>query len=135
MREADIALARLPLRVAVPAVPIHNVEFRYRGRRFYWRKKNYFRVVRRHQFDATLVSVACERGMRLHQQETFRGFGRLDPSAVSPANDRLQAETDRGIYRTRMLVGAEGANKHRPFQVEHPGEAPSITAHRNPYPC
>jgi len=102
MRTADAVLARLRIRIDTPAVPIHAVEFRYHGRRFYWRRRNYFRVVRRHEFDAALVAVARQRGMRLHEMETFRRLQR--------DGDGLWVETNQRSYRTRALVAADGAN-------------------------
>lgn len=101
MRSADVVLGRLRIKVDVPAVPIHNVEFRYRGKRFYWRQKNFFRVVRRHEFDAALADAARRRGMMLHEQESLSHFTR--------ANGGIEVETARGSYRTRALVGADGA--------------------------
>jgi flavin-dependent dehydrogenase len=102
MRAADTLLGLLRIRIKVPAVHVHNAEFRYHGRRFYWRQKNFFRVVRRYEFDAALVAAALQRGMRLHERETLQRFERLD--------DGLWVCTDHGSYRTRALVGADGAN-------------------------
>jgi flavin-dependent dehydrogenase len=101
MRAADAVLGRLRLKLDVPSVPVHNVEFRYRGRRFYWRQKNFFRVVRRHQFDAALAGAARQRGMRLHEREAFCDFAALDGG--------VQVETSLASYRARALVGADGA--------------------------
>ena len=101
MRAADVVLGRLRVQVDVPSVPIHNVEFRYRGKRFYWRQKNFFRVVRRYEFDAALANVARRRGMTLHEQEAFQDFAQL--------NGGIQAATNRGTYRAHALVGADGA--------------------------
>jgi flavin-dependent dehydrogenase len=102
MRAADVVLGRLRVKIDAPSVPIHNVEFRYRGRRFYWRQKNFFRVVRRYEFDAELANVARQRGMTLHEQEAFRDFVRI--------NGGVEVDTDRGTYRARALVGADGSH-------------------------
>jgi flavin-dependent dehydrogenase len=101
MRAADVALGRLRIKIDVPSVPIHHVEFRYRGKRFYWRQKNFFRVVRRYEFDAALVNAARQRGMTLHEEETFRNFTRIDGG--------VEVETSKRTYRARALVGADGA--------------------------
>ena len=101
MRAADVVLGRLRIQIAVPSAPIHNAEFRYHGTRFYWRQKNFFRVVRRHEFDAALVNAARQRGMALHEQEAFRDFTRVDGG--------VEVETSQGSYRARALVGADGA--------------------------
>lgn len=101
MRTADLVLGRLRVKADVPSAPIHNVEFRYRGKRFYWRQKNFFRVVRRYEFDAALADAARQRGMRLHEREAFHDFTQVDRG--------IQVETSRGIYRARALIGADGA--------------------------
>ena len=101
MRAADAVLGRLRVKVDVPSIPIHNVEFRYRGKRFYWRQQNFFRVVRRYEFDAALANIARQRGMTLHEQEAFRDLAQVDGG--------VEVETSRGTYRTRALVGADGA--------------------------
>jgi len=101
MRAADVLLGRLGIKVSVPSVPVHNVEFRYRGKRFYWRQKDFFRVVRRYEFDAALAHLARQRGMTLHEQEAFQDFARID--------GWVEVETGRRTYRARALVGADGA--------------------------
>jgi flavin-dependent dehydrogenase len=101
MRSADIVLGRLRVQLDVPSVPIHNVEFRYRSKCFYWRQKNFFRVVRRYEFDAALAEAARQRGMALRENEPFCDFAHLDGA--------LQVETSRSSYRARVLVGADGA--------------------------
>jgi flavin-dependent dehydrogenase len=96
-----VVLGRLRVRIDTPSIPVHNVEFRYRGKRFYWRQKNFFRVVRRHEFDAELANVARQRGMTLHEQEAFRDFVRVDGG--------IEVGTSHASYRARALVGADGA--------------------------
>jgi flavin-dependent dehydrogenase len=101
MRAADMVLSRLRVKIDVPSVPIHSAEFRYHGKRFYWRQKNFFRVVRRYEFDAALANAARQRGMALHEQEAVRDFAR--------AGGGVEVETSQGAYRARALVGADGA--------------------------
>ncbi len=101
MRAADAVLGRLCVKIDVPSVPIHNAEFRYHGQRFYWRQRNFFRVVRRYEFDAALADAARRRGMALHEQEAVRDFARIGGG--------VEVETSRGAYRARALVGADGA--------------------------
>src|SRR5512136_398816 len=101
MRAADVVLGRLRVKIDVPSVPIHNAEFRYHGKRFYWRQKNFFRVVRRYEFDAALAHAALARGMALHEQEAVRDFARV--------GEGVEVETSRRTYRARALVGADGS--------------------------
>ena len=101
MRAADVVLGRLRVKIDVPSVPIHSAEFRYHGKRFYWRQKNFFRVVRRYEFDAALANAARQRGMVLREQEAVRDFAHVGGG--------VEVETSRGTYRARALVGADGA--------------------------
>jgi flavin-dependent dehydrogenase len=101
MRVADVLLGRLRIKIDVPSVPIHNVEFRYRNKSFYWRQQDFFRVVRRYEFDAALADIARRRGMDLHEREALQDFTRIDGG--------VEVETSRGSYRCRALVGADGA--------------------------
>jgi menaquinone-9 beta-reductase len=102
MRPAAAALGLLRLRINVPAVAIHKAEFRYHDRRLLWRQRDYFQVVRRHEFDAALVEAARKRGMQLQEEEPLDGVCRLD--------DGIEVRTGRRTYRTRALVAADGAN-------------------------
>jgi flavin-dependent dehydrogenase len=100
MRAADSVMGRLRVKIDVPSMPIHAAEFRYRGKRFYWRQRNFFRVVRRHEFDAALANAARQRGMILHEREALCDFTTI--------HDGLEIETEHGTYRAQALVGADG---------------------------
>ncbi len=102
MRPADTALRKLRLRLDVPSMPIHNVAFLFHRRRFFWRQKNYFRVVRRYQFDAALVDAARRQGMTLHEEEPLKAF--------QVVQNGVEIDTGDNSYRARVLVGADGAN-------------------------
>lgn len=100
-RMADLVLARLRIKINVPSVPIHRVEFRFGEKTYYLHQRNVFRVVRRHEFDHALAKAAAERGLRLHEGEVFEH--------AEPIEQGLRIETSRGKYRVRVLIGADGA--------------------------
>lgn len=100
-RQADLVLGRLRVKIKVPSVPIHRVELRFGAKTYYFEQRHAFRVVRRHEFDHALAKAAVERGLHLHEDETFQDFER--------AGDHLRVATNWREYRVRALVGADGA--------------------------
>lgn len=97
-------------------VPWSNFNFQGRGLRMTASKHNYaFYVIRRHEFDAWLAAKARERGLTLQEETTV--------SAVRPDADGVAVETNRGVYRARAVVGADGANSvvRRVVQPKSPG--------------
>ena len=99
---ADLILGRLGIKIDVPSVPIHNLEFRLEADNINWNEGNAFRVVRRHEFDHELIKVAIDRGLKVKEGETFSNFERIDR--------KLLIKTSRGEYRIKVLVGADGTN-------------------------
>jgi flavin-dependent dehydrogenase len=97
---ADALLRGLGIETACPSVPIDTIEFRFGERRHYFRRRNAFRVVRRHEFDHELATVAVSRGLQLHQDEAFDSLER--------APGGLSVRTNRREYQVRVLVGADG---------------------------
>ncbi|MCL5951069.1 MAG: FAD-dependent monooxygenase [Chloroflexi bacterium] len=99
---ADALLHALKVHPDVPSVPIHAARFVYRDVGFCLRWKNLFRVVRREEFDAALASFVMQRGAALHQNEALVDYRQ--------EADGLDVITDQASYRTKILVGADGAN-------------------------
>jgi flavin-dependent dehydrogenase len=97
---AERVLKRLGIEILVPSVVVEQVNYVF-GSKSFQKSGRAFRVVRRREFDHLLARTAKERGLNLHEGELFLGFRR----------DRhgLLVKTDRGAYRTRGLVGADGA--------------------------
>jgi flavin-dependent dehydrogenase len=65
---ADVFLQRLGLIPDVPAVPIREVRFRFRGAQIRLRA-NIFRVIHRPEFDAWLANQVRAQGVELHEEE------------------------------------------------------------------
>ena len=101
---AELTLWKLGLDMKqVPSAPVQEVILEYRGRRHSVRRNPVcFRVVRRDQFDAWLADESRARGIRLEEGVRVRGLSRRD--------GLLEVVTDRGSYRARVVVGADGAN-------------------------
>ncbi len=83
--------------------PWSNFTFEGRGLRMNAKGLDYaFYVIRRHEFDAWLVGKARARGLQLEEETPVR--------AVRPDSAGVIVETERGTYRARAVVGADGAN-------------------------
>ena len=86
----------------VPSVRIGEAHFLFQGRGFVVRRAPYvFRVVRRDGFDAWLADIARARGLALQENTPVRRVRRLEHA--------VEVQTDRGTYRARAVVGADGA--------------------------
>jgi flavin-dependent dehydrogenase len=86
----------------VPSVRAREAHFLFEGRGFVVHRAPYvFRVVRREEFDAWLADAARGRGLALQEDTSVRRVRCLD--------DVVELETDRGTYRARAVVGADGA--------------------------
>ncbi len=97
----DLALGPLPA-----SVPISEMRLVFGDRGWAVRGRPVFRVVRRAELDHWLVRCAEREGIRVLQGE------RVEDVRVGPdgAPGRVEVTTDRGLYRARALVGADGTN-------------------------
>jgi len=96
-------LSRLGLNLdEIPSIGVREAHFLFEGRGFVVHQEPFvFRVVRREQFDAWLADVARERGLALRERTRVRQIRCL--------GDSVEVETDQGLYRARVVVGADGA--------------------------
>jgi flavin-dependent dehydrogenase len=86
----------------VPSIRAREAHFLFEGRGFVVHRAPYvFRVVRREEFDAWLADAARSRGLSLQEDTSVRRVRCLD--------DVVELETERGVYRARAVVGADGA--------------------------
>ena len=86
----------------VPAVEAHEAHFLFEGRGFVVRREPFvFRIVRREEFDAWLANAARARGLMLQEDTRVQRVRRLE--------EAVEVETERGTYRARVVVGADGA--------------------------
>ncbi len=103
--DAEVILRRLGLDAAeIPHLDATAARFDYAGRGLVIRlPKGYtLRLIRRDEFDAWLAAKARARGFRIQEETTVKG--------VRAEGAALVVETDRGEYRARVVVGADGSN-------------------------
>jgi flavin-dependent dehydrogenase len=98
---ADAFLQRLGLVPDVPAVPIREVRFRFRGAQIRLRA-NIFRVIHRAEFDAWLAAQVRAQGVELHEEEPLLN--------LRPVGESVEVVTNHGAYRAQVVVGADGSN-------------------------
>jgi menaquinone-9 beta-reductase len=104
--DAELILGRLGLDSAeVPHVDVDWAHFDYAGQGFRMRgekKGKYaFRTICRHEFDAWLADKARQQGFQIQEDTAVKG--------VSIDGNDVVLATDRGDYRARMVVGADGS--------------------------
>ena len=104
-RSGEQVLADLHLGPLPASVPISEMRLVFGDRGWAVHGDPVFRVVRRSLFDHWLVRCAEREGIELRQGERVE-------EVRSPARvpGRIEIETDRGLYRARALVGADGSN-------------------------
>lgn len=103
--DAEIILERLNLDVnEVPHADAENIRFDFESKGLNVRvpKRHALRIIRRDEFDNWLAEQTRNRGIEIREGITVRN--------VIPAADGVTVETDQGIFRAQVLVGADGSN-------------------------
>jgi flavin-dependent dehydrogenase len=105
--DAEVVLCQLGLDITeIPHVDVDWANFDYDGKGMSMRGEkdgNYaFRVIRRHEFDAWLVSKARERGFLIHENITVKSIAATATGAA--------VTTDQGMFHAAVVVGADGSN-------------------------
>jgi menaquinone-9 beta-reductase len=105
--DAEIILQRLGLDCReVPHCDVDWAHFDFAGQGFRMRAEKKgaiaFRTIRRHEFDAWLAGKARERGFLIQENTTVK--------RVSMDGAEVLLETDQGVYRAQVVVGADGSN-------------------------
>ncbi len=98
-------LRNLGLQLPLPLsqVPVRNIEVIYRNRiSLISSRKVLFTVFNRPQLDAYLAMETRARGTTIHENERV--------NFIDYSNHLLTVYTDREIYNTRVVVGADGSN-------------------------
>jgi flavin-dependent dehydrogenase len=94
-------LQRLGVNLDIPSLFLSDLEFIYGKEIDRLHEDNYFRIVRRADFDHALAKAAVNRGLALHEEEIF-----ID---VVRTQQKLIVKTNKGEYGVQTLVGADGA--------------------------
>ena len=112
----ETILEHLNLEINVPFIPIHTMECRLGKEVYYHEQHNFFRIIRRFDFDNVLAKTAMNRGLKLLENEIF-----ID---VVRNNNSLIVTTNRGKYKIQVLIGADGSlskvrNSIKPLKKQH----------------
>ncbi len=94
-------LDELNIPLTVPNVAVHRAAVEVPGRAVTYEGEELCRVIRRDQFDESLVRACRGRGLEVHEGERVVGVHR-EPGGV-------RVETERGSYAARVVIGADGS--------------------------
>jgi len=94
-------LKKLGIQIKVPNVSINNAIYRYGNKQYCHKIPDFLKIVHRYEFDHFLAKEAINRGLALHQNESFLDY--------SSSNDGLTVKTNKRKYNVKVLVGADGA--------------------------
>ncbi len=103
--DAEVILQHLGLDVSeIPHVDARaaHLDFAGEGLTIALPGTHALRIIRRDEFDHWLAEKAQARGIRVEQGVTVR--------SVKPVDDCVIVETDRGTFRSRIVVGSDGSN-------------------------
>ncbi len=100
--ESDAILREFNLDGDLPSVPVHSTHFLLPTGRLTFQHRNQFRIVRRTDFDHSLVKEVRARGVEVHEGEEVLN--------VVTSNDRVVVRTAKAEYKTKILIAADGAN-------------------------
>jgi flavin-dependent dehydrogenase len=103
--DAEVILQRLGLDVReVPHVDVDSIHFDFqaRGLRIRNPKRHVLRVIRRDEFDNWLAGKARDRGIEIREGVSVK--------SIVPNSEYVTIETDQGIFRAKVVVGADGSN-------------------------
>jgi flavin-dependent dehydrogenase len=103
--DAEVLLRRIGLDVSeIPHVDGATAHFDFEGRGLAVRVPgtHTLRIIRRNEFDAWLAGKARERGIEIMEAVTVKN--------VCPDETGVTVETDAGIFRAQLVVGADGSN-------------------------
>ncbi|MFQ5667098.1 MAG: NAD(P)/FAD-dependent oxidoreductase [Candidatus Binatia bacterium] len=94
-------LAELGVALSVPAVTVHRASVAVPGCSLRYEGHDLCCIVRRSEFDYSLVQACRQRGVEVREDEKV--------VALRRENDGVRIETTRGEYHARVVVGADGS--------------------------
>jgi flavin-dependent dehydrogenase len=94
-------LKKLSIDINVPHVTINNAIYKNGNQHYIHKKNNFLKIVHRLDFDYFLALEAIKKGLNLHQNESFITYKR--------SKEGLIVKTNKKQYKTKVLVGADGA--------------------------
>ncbi len=103
--DAEVILQRLGLDVSeIPHVDVEDIHFDFqaKGLNIKIPKSHALRVIRRDEFDNWLAEKARDKGIEIREQVAVKN--------IIPNQDEVIVETNQGICRAKIVVGADGSN-------------------------
>ncbi len=94
-------LRELGIPLSVPNVGVHRARVEVPGRTVFHEDRDLCRVVRRDEFDQSLVIACRHRGVEVREGEKVVDLRR--------EGDGVRVETDQASYHARLVVGADGS--------------------------
>lgn len=101
-RDAELVLKQLGVDIDLPNTPVHTTRFVLPTGALLLRRPNHFRVFRREEFDHSLFQNAGKRGIITQDGEAVEN--------VTRTSDEVIVRTTKDEYKTKILIGADGAN-------------------------
>ena len=108
-------LVRLGLPLEVPNFEVKEARLIYKDRSYSFFADPVFRVTRREEFDHWLVKTAEKLGVRVRQGEAVIN--------VTPHVDFVEVQTEKGLFRAKVLVAADGSRSFIRRKLKWPGES------------
>lgn len=106
-------LARLGLPFDVPNFEVKEARLLYKDQSYSFFGDPVFRITRRDELDHWLVQTAEKLGVRMRQGEAVLN--------VMPHEDFVEVETEKGLFRTKVLVAADGSRSFIRRKLKWPG--------------
>lgn len=100
--DAEMVLKQLGVDVDLPSTPVHVSKFILPTGSLSVRRPNHIRVFRREEFDYNLFQIARKRGVVTRDGEAVEDIIRT--------SNEVTVRTSRNEYRSKILIGADGAN-------------------------
>lgn len=101
-KDAELILRQLGLSIDLPSIPIHMSKFVLPNGSLTYRQPSQFRIIRRIELDHYLFQTAGERGIVTQEGEVVE--------SMSQTQEGVIVRTSKSEYRTKILIGADGAN-------------------------
>ncbi|MCG8604100.1 NAD(P)/FAD-dependent oxidoreductase [bacterium] len=98
----ELMLAKLGVSQVVPHFPIHKIRFHFDSGPIHFCRSDLMQIVRRDEFDASLAEHARAHGIDIQENAAV-----LD---LASAGEQIEIRTASQTYRTKVVVGADGAN-------------------------
>jgi len=94
-------LKKFHIHINAPCIEIANTQYQFEEECYFKKEPGFLKIFRRIELDHELVKAAINKGLNIHQQETIQ--------EISNKNNFLIVKTTKQTYRTKVLVGADGA--------------------------